>query len=492
MPLIDLPLSHWITNPWLLGAFFAIDLLLRAGFACVIILRKGSQPSLAAAWVTIVTVLPIIGIPAYLLVGESRLGYRRRAIHKSVLELFNKPHFHQHDDARAHQAHLDGIDRQLARIAESVSGSAPLAGNSVKLFGDSNQAVAAIIADIDRATATVHITSYIWLDDRVGGAVADALAAATARGVACRVLVDAQGSSRFLRSASVRQLRERGVKVVAALAVHPLRTLFSRIDIRNHRKMIIIDSTIGWIGSMNIAAPEFAVQPRFAPWVDCTLRLLGPTVRELHLIFAEDWYLDTNENIEDQLRASPPFQSGGVTAQIAASGPNYRNDAIKSLLLAAIQVSQDEIVLTTPYFVPDPTMHSALCVAARRGVTVRLVVPRRNNSRLVALASRAGYGILLESGVHIHEFTRGLLHAKTISADGKFAIITSSNLDRRSFDLNFEATALVYDDGFAAELRTLQQSYIDASVEITAQEWSKQSKARTLAQNAVALISPLL
>ena len=123
---------------------------------------------------------------------------------------------------------------------------------------------------------------------------------------------------------------------------------------------------------------------------------------------------------------------------------------------------------------------------------MRLVVPRRNNSRLVALASRAGYGILLESGVHIHEFTRGLLHAKTISADGKFAIITSSNLDRRSFDLNFEATALVYDDGFAAELRTLQQSYIDASVEITAQEWSKQSKARTLAQNAVALISPLL
>ena len=138
---------------------------------------------------------------------------------------------------------------------------------------------------------------------------------------------------------------------------------------RKRRKMIIIDSTIGWIGSMNIAAPEFAVQPRFAPWVDCTLRLLGPTVRELHLIFAEDWYLDTNENIEDQLRASPPFQSGGVTAQIAASGPNYRNDAIKSLLLAAIQVSQDEIVLTTPYFVPDPTMHSALCVAARRGVT---------------------------------------------------------------------------------------------------------------------------
>ncbi|MSR69865.1 MAG: cardiolipin synthase [Phycisphaerales bacterium] len=492
MPLLDLQASHWIANPWWLGSLLAADLLLRVAFACLIILRKGSQPSLAAAWVTIVTVMPLIGIPAYLLIGESRLGYRRRAIHKTVLELFNKPQFHQHADQRIRAVRLDGIDLQIARIAESVSGSPPLAGNGVKLFGDSDAAVAAIIADIKGATTTVHITSYIWLDDRVGSAVCAALAAATERGVICRVLVDAQGSARFLQGDAARQLRKRGVQVVAALRVHPLRALFSRIDIRNHRKMIIIDSNIGWIGSMNIAAPEFAIEPRFAPWVDCTLRLTGPTVRELHVIFAEDWYLDTSENIEAHLMVSPPFEPDGVTAQIAASGPNYRNDAIKSLLLAAIHVAQDEIVLTTPYFVPDPTMYSALCVAARRGVTVRLVVPRRNNSRLVGLASRAGYGLLLDSGVHIHEFTLGLLHAKTVSADGKFAIITSSNLDRRSFELNFEATALVYDDAFARELRKLQQSYIDASREATAEGWKLRTRMTRLQQNAAALISPLL
>ncbi len=492
MPLVDLPFSQWISNPWWLGTLLAADLLLRIGVACIIILRKGSQPSLAAAWVTIVTVLPIVGIPAYLLIGESRLGYRRMAIHRKVLELFNKPHFHRHDDPRAHRPTLDGVDLQIARIAESVGGSPALAGNGVQLFGDSDRAVAAIIADIERASATVHITSYIWLDDRVGSAVGDALIAATRRGVKCRVLVDAQGSSRFLRTAAARQMRQAHVEVVAALRVHPLRALFTRIDIRNHRKMIIIDSHIGWIGSMNIAAPEFAVQPRFAPWVDCTLRITGPTVRELHLIFAEDWYLDTSENIEASLARGPAFENGGVAAQITASGPNYRNDAIKSLLLAAIQVAQSEIVLTTPYFVPDPTMYSALCVAARRGVTVRLIVPRRNNSRLVALASRAGYGLLLESGVHIHEFTQGLLHAKTIAVDGKFAIITSSNLDRRSFELNFEATALVYDDAFARELRALQQSYIDASREVTLETWNRRTKGTALAQNAAALISPLL
>ncbi len=492
MPIVDLPLSQWISDPWWLGALIGVDLLLRIAFACVIILRKGSQPSLAAAWVTIVTVLPLVGIPAYLLVGESRLGHRRREVHKRVLELFNKPHFHHHDDPRASETHLTGVDLQIARIAESVGGSPALAGNGAKLFGESNAATAAIIADIERANSTVHITSYIWLDDRVGSAIGEALIAATKRGVKCRVLLDAQGSSRFLRCASAKRLRAARVEVVAALPVHPLRALFTRIDIRNHRKMIVIDSTTGWIGSMNIAAPEFAVQPRFAPWVDCTLRITGPTVRELHLIFAEDWYLDTRENIEAHLVMSPPFETGGVTAQIAASGPNYRNDAIKSLLLAAIQVAQEEIVLTTPYFVPDPTMYSALCVAARRGVTVRLVVPRRNNSRLVALASRAGYGLLLESGVHIHEFTQGLLHAKTIAADGKFAIITSSNLDRRSFELNFEATAVVYDDAFARELRALQQSYIDASVEVTCEGWKGRTMRTRLAQNAAALISPLL
>ena len=492
MPLVDLSFSHWISNPWWLGAILIADLLLRAGFACIIIMRKGSQPSLAAAWVTIVTVLPVIGIPAYLLVGESRLGFRRRVIHKRVLELFGQTRFHTPDDPRASDTHLDGIDRQIARIAESVGGSPALAGNHVRLFGDSDATAAAIIADIARATTSVHLTSYIWLDDRVGSSVAEALIAAAGRGVTCRVLVDAQGSARFLRSHSARALRAKGVRVVAALPVHPLRALFARIDIRNHRKMIIVDSQIGWIGSMNIAAPEFAVQPRFAPWVDCTLRITGPTVRELHLIFAADWYLDTQETIEDQLCVSPRFEGGGVSAQIAASGPNYRNDAIKSLLIASIQVARDEIVLTTPYFVPDPTMYSALCVAARRGVVVRLVVPRRNNSRLVALASRAGYGMLLDAGVHIHEFTRGLLHAKTITADGKFAIVTSSNLDRRSFELNFEATALVYDDSFARELRALQQSYIDASCEVTAMVWGQRSRGTALAQNAAALISPLL
>lgn len=475
---------------WQFGV--ALDIMLRVAGVCLVILRKGSRPQVAGSWVAVIAVLPFVGIFAYLLIGESRLGSRHRRVHKEVLARFERPEFHLHDDPATRAISMDPSDTQVARIAVSAAGSPPLAGNTADLFGDSAEAIAKLLEDIATARETVHLMTYIWLDDRVGEAVGDALVAATRRGVVCRVLVDSQGSRSFLGGRAVRTLRAHGVHIVGALPVHPLRMLFSRIDIRNHRKLAVIDGCTGWIGSMNIAAPEFAIQKRFAPWVDCMMRLEGPAVREIQLIFAEDWYLDTNESIEELLRICPPVHAGGLTAHIVASGPNYFNEAIRSLLVGSIQVADNEIVLTTPYFVPDQSISSALCVAAQRGVIVRLVVPRRNNSWLVALASRAGYSELLRSGVHIHEFKLGLLHAKTVTVDGKFGIVTSSNLDRRSFDLNFEATGLVYDDRFTRELRQIQQAYIDGSDEVSAVAWAKRPLRRRLAQNAAALISPLL
>jgi cardiolipin synthase len=281
------------------------------------------------------------------------------------------------------------------------------------------------------------------------------------------------------------------VQVVAALPTAVLRALAHRLDIRNHRKLLIIDGSVGWIGSMNIAAPEFALQPRFAPWVDCMMRMEGPATRELQLIFAEDWLLDTGENLESLLEVPPPVREMGVPVQVMASGPNFDNDAVRSLLIATIQVARREIVMTTPYFVPDPEMFGSLCVAARRGVQTHLVLPRRNNSKLVACASRARYRAMLDAGMRVHEFTAGLLHAKTITVDGSFAVITSSNLDRRSFEINFEASAIVYDSRFAAQVRSLQQSYIERSAEMVNAQWVPTLRQQ-LAHNAAALLSPLL
>ena len=470
----------------------AAELIFRLSLAAIVILRKGSRPSVATAWVLIVIAFPLLGIIAYLLVGESRLGTRRRKSHKIILDLFNKSRYHKHDDPRAVAIALDPIDQQIADIALRASHSPATSGNLTTLFGDSQKSIDQLIMDINKATKSIHSTTYIWLDDRVGEAVGNALIAACARGVICRILVDGQGSRAFLKSVLCRSMRERGVQVVAALPTHYLRALFHRIDVRNHRKMIVIDCEIGWMGSMNIAASEFAVQPRFAPWVDCMVRIEGPVVRELQLIFAEDWYLDTNETIEKLLEFMPAFHTDGLPVQIMASGPNYDNDAVRSLLIAAIQVAKKEIVLTTPYFVPDSDMFSSLCVAAERGVIVHLVVPRRNNSRIVALASRGRYSAMLASGIQIHEFTNGLLHSKTVTVDSLFSIITSSNLDRRSFEINFEVSAIMYADSFAREVRALQQTYMENSVDVTTASWGPQSIRQRLAQNVAALVSPLI
>lgn len=486
------PLNFLVEHSWGSLSLMVIDLALRAVMAVVIVIRKAARPSVATAWILIVVAFPFVGVLAYLLVGESHLGRQRRRIHREILRRFDTPRYHRHDDARAHEVRIDQTDAQISRLARQASHSEPLAGNRVQLLESAQAAAAAMVADIDAAAATVHLTSYIWLDDRVGRQFQEALIRASRRGVACRVLVDGQGSRSFLRSDACRQMRSEGVRVVAALPTHYLRALFHRIDVRNHRKLMVVDGTTGWLGSMNIAAPEFAVQPRFAPWVDCMVRIDGPTARELQLIFAEDWFLDTGESLEAIMVKCPPFHEEGIPAQIMASGPNYDNDAIRSLLIASIQVARKELVLTTPYFVPDSDMFSAICVAAQRGVAVSLVVPHLNNSRLVGLASRARYEALLKSGVAIHEYRKGLLHAKTVSVDNLFAIVTSSNLDRRSFEINFEASAIFYDDHFAARVRDLQAQYISRSTRVELADYTNLPFSTRLARNAAALLSPLI
>ena len=484
--------STWPIEPRWALFLLVLELLLQAFFMVLVILRKGARPSAAMAWLLVIITFPIVGIIMYLLIGESKLGSRRARVHSLILDRFDKAQYHRHDDARAHELKIDPIDMQIATIAQRASHSPPLAGNHTTLLGDSTSSIVGMIADIQSAKQTIHLTSYIWLDDRVGQAVGDALITACTRGVTCRVLVDGHGSSAFLKSAQCATMRAKGVRVVAALPAHYFRALFHRIDIRNHRKTMICDGEIAWLGSMNIAAPEFAVQPRFAPWVDCMVRISGPAAREIQLIFVEDWYLDTDESLEEMMHFMPPYQPDGLPVQIMASGPNYDNGAVRSLLIATIQVARKEIVLTTPYFVPDSDMFSALCVAAQRGVAVHLVLPQRNNSRLVALASRGRYSAMLQAGIQIHEFVGGLLHAKTVCVDQLFSIVTSSNLDRRSFDINFEASAIMYDDGFAGEVRALQERYMKQSVPVTLEKWGEPSIRQRLIYNAAALVSPLI
>ncbi|MBU3729302.1 MAG: cardiolipin synthase, partial [Phycisphaerales bacterium] len=265
-----------------------VDVVIRLISCGWVLYRKGDRPQVATAWIVLLLTFPVVGILAYLLLGETWLGLRRRKRHAQVLAALDRPENHADPDGRVAPSRMDIIDRQISALATEVSRSHPVGGNEIRVEGDSDRIVAGMLADIDAATHDVHLLTYIWLDDRVGQAVAAALKRATARGVRCRVLVDGHGSSDFLDGPLCEDLRAAGVRVVAALPVHLLRAFLNRADIRNHRKITVVDGQVGWIGSMNIAAPEFAVQPRYAPWVDCMIRIEGPVVRELELIFAED------------------------------------------------------------------------------------------------------------------------------------------------------------------------------------------------------------
>ena len=470
-----------------------IDFFIRIGFVVLVLSQSRRSPESRIGWILLLLGIPLVGTLIFLLVGETRLGRLRIKRHRRILDALDRPEIHADGspDIRAHSL-LSRTGSHLARLAEQISGGAPVRGNEIELFGDTDEVIRRMEKDIDAATRHCHFLFYIWLDDKAGTRIAEALIRAVKRGVVCRVIVDGVGSKAFLQSSLCERMKAEGIKVQAALPANAIRAVFARLDLRNHRKIAVIDHELAWTGSQNLADASFAPKPKFAPWVDCVVRIRGPVAKELHLLFVEGWYLDADEALIDSLLVPVPPRENGVIAQVVASGPNFRNQAATQLIQSCIHEADEELVLTTPYFVPDNATIVNLATAARRGIKVTVVVPRRNDSRLVALASRSNYGPLLEAGVQILEFEGGLLHAKTITVDRRIGLVTSCNLDRRSFDLNFEAGVLVFDSDFASNLRFLQQSYMNDSITVDPAGWSQRGRLRNIAENAAGLLSPLL
>ncbi len=440
----------------------------------------------------LIIALPFIGTAIFLLVGTRRLGSRRRKRHKKIQETIPQNVTSYIKDPKLYGSNVDSRFSSIAHIAETIGGSHVLSGNHATLFGDSDKLIDSLADDIQNAQHHCQILSYIMLVDKAGEKISDALIEATERGVECRLLLDSMGSKDFLSSDLCKKVKEAGVHVVVALPANLIRAIFTRIDLRNHRKIAVIDNSIGYMGSNNIAEPSFAPKPKFAPWVDASVRLTGPIVRELQAIFIQDWYMDSDEDLSSLLKEPLEVDDTGFATQLMATGPNSNNLALSQLLQTAFFTAQKELIITTPYFSPDDSTESALLISAKRGVETHLVLPARNDSKLVQAASRSRYASLLNAGVQIHEFNGGLLHAKTMTIDREISLIGSANLDRRSLDLNFEVSMIVYDDDFSSELRFLQTTYIEQSTPISPKEPLEWSIRRRLWQNGVSLIAPIL
>ncbi len=472
-----------------------VDAVVRLGLVGRIVMRRGSVP-VSLAWLVLLLFAPILGAVLYLLVGETRLGRRRARRHAAVI-----------DQLRPFEAGLwrekwttwpteDGAERSITRLATAATGLPPVAGNRLELLVE-DDFIERLLADIAAAERQVHLLTYIWMNGGAGDRVAEALVAARGRGVACRVLVDGVGSRPFLRGATCRRLRATGVEVVAALPASLLRLPFARLDLRNHRKLAVIDGRIAHLGSHNITDANFGVarRPGIGPWLDASIRIEGPAAQAGQLVFLQDWLLDAPDppTIDEQLVPDPePVDSPGTVVQVIPSGPGSVPAAIHDMMLAAIWSARRELLLTTPYFVPDEATRSALRAAACRGIAVTLVVPERLDSILVGLAGPAQLQELLDAGVRVVRHRRGLLHAKTLTVDRELAIVGSVNLDMRSFWLNFELTVLVPDGDFSSYVAWLQQRYIDESEPLDAAAWRRRPFPRRLIENLARLIGPLL
>lgn len=485
------------SGSWITFSVFAIDGALRLLLGAAVMMRRRPVP-VTLAWLLLLAFLPILSTIVYLLVGENKLGRKRLAQHSKI--------------DRAMSARVDELWRQtevrhfterdvfehVARFGTNVSGMPALRGNIVTLVPDNDTMLEALIRDIDAAKHHAHLMYYIWSLDAGSERVSEALIRAAQRGVETRVLVDGVGAWSFIRSPLWLRMTEAGVRLVEALPVNWWRRPLSRLDLRNHRKVAVMDGRIAYCGSQNIHDTTFRAKKyrKTGQWIDASVRVEGPVAQALAVTFIIDWTLDSEEDLTGSLAKYLPElalpEDGESIAQVIPSGPGETPTAIHQAFLTLIYAAREELVMATPYFVPDEATLAALMAAAQRGVQVTLIMPQVSDSILVAAASRAYYPEMLDAGVKIFHFHKGLLHAKTLTIDRQVGLIGSANFDARSFFLNFEITLLAYDRDFASKLWHMQTGYLRDSHEITKEVWRLRPWWKPIRDNVARLFGPLL
>jgi cardiolipin synthase len=471
-----------------------IDLTLRV--IAVIVVPRNRRPSTGIAWLMAIFVLPYIGFLLFLLIGSYKLPKSRRdkqhAINEFIIET------------------TEGIERVSAsdpwppwfkNVVElnRTLGAMPLVGgNSASLLGDYDDALRQMTATINEAERYVHAEFYILSYDKTTKPFFDALEAAVKRGVTVRVLLDHIASVRAPgNKKTVKKLNSIGVRWHFMLPVQPLKGKWQRPDLRNHRKILVVDGDVAYMGSQNVVDRSYNKRgnlKRGLKWQDLMTRLEGPIVAGINAIFITDWYSESNELL---LRETRPITDetiddapAALDMQVVPSGPGFEGENNLRLFLALLYNAQQRIIITSPYFVPDDAMLYAITTATQRGVEVQLFVSEIGDQALVYHAQRSYYEVLLRAGVRIYMYEAPyILHAKHFTIDDDVAVIGSSNMDMRSFSLNMEVSLMVRGKTFVDSMRAVEDGYRAISRELTLDEWHKQPLRSTVLDNLARLTS---
>lgn len=485
-------------NSWLSILFGGLYLSLIIAFALNIIMNRRSV-GVSLAWLVLVFALPVAGFVCYLLFGPRRLGTKRL---KRIDAAY--PDYEQWSRHLTSVISQNGCRSEVAleypgiyTLSEQTLGIPVIPSSNLKLFHETDAIIAGILRDMESAKSSIVLEFYIWEATGRGKELAEALIRAAKRGVECVVVLDGVGSRQFLRQYWGKRFRLEGISVTESMPVGLLRMLVERMDIRNHRKILVVDDAIAWTGSFNLVDPKyFKTDANVGQWVDAMVRMEGVSAHVMSSIVYWDRAMETGENppmIDEPYELPPELKMfHGPHLHIMPSGPDTDRQYLHQVLLTAIYESKNELLISTPYFIPDESLLTAIKSAAMRGVDVQLLVPAKNDSRMVHHASRSYYDELLTSGVKIQQFQGGLLHTKCVLVDRSTVLFGTVNLDMRSVWLNFEVTLIIYDRSFGQNVGVLLESYLAQSELVVQERWLLRPFRRKLLENTMQLISPLL
>lgn len=476
---------------WIATALYVLDLTIKV--IALGVVPKNRRPSSAMAWLLLILIIPFLGFMIFFVLGRTKLGHRRDQEQAEVNALVAE---------RTAQVPTIETDfpgpayvRSVATLNRNLGAQPVMPGNQVDLYPGYADSIAAMTAEVDKATAWVHVEFFITTWDNVTGPFYEALVHAVERGVTVRLLFDHLASRGIPGYKEFTQrLDTTGIEWHPMLPFRPLRAEWRRPDLRNHRKILVIDGTVAFTGSQNLIEPGYDKPKNHKAgreWVELVARVHGPVVSALNLLFATDWYSETQVKLSEEIGTAPP-PVGEIEAQVIPSGPGFATENNLRAFTTLLYSAQRRLSITSPYFVPDESLLYAITTAAQRGVEVELFVNAAGDQYMVFHAQRSYYEALLRAGVRIYFYPApAILHSKFFTVDDDVAVLGSSNMDMRSFGLNYEVSLMLLGPEAVSELRKVEDTYRALSKELSLEEWLRRPRRAAFADNVMRLTSAL-
>lgn len=470
------------------------------------VLHERRDPVRAVSWIAVVVAIPIFGLITFVFFGQN---YRKQKIFNrkelkdlKVFEEISKRQIRSLDGIKAEDI---ASNRDIITLLLNNSKSLLTQDNEVLILNDGAATFRTMIADLQTAERVIHMEYYIFENDTLGSQIAEILMERAAAGVEVRFIYDDVGSWHLSRR-FIARLRAAGVQVHCFMPV-VFPWLTSKVNYRNHRKIVVIDGLIGYTGGLNVA-DRYIHGTKHGVWRDTHLRIIGSAVQMLQVTFMTDWYFAAGERLTDYSRYLPQSRPPAAlhrsdistlidnrdkcALQIVVSGPDSDYEAIMQAYFAAIAKASHHIYISTPYFLPNQVILTAIKVAAMRGIDVKILLPLRSDSKIVHWASRSYFTELLQAGIKIYLYTKGFNHSKLIMVDSHFSSVGTANMDMRSFEDNFEISAMIYDREKTEELELQFLKDIVSARRLTLYRWQKRKHQDNFKESVARLFSPLL